>query len=279
MRAQASCLRLFLPPKPRRREFNMPEETVLITGASSGIGRELARLFAGAGSDLVLVARRGDRLHELSQELTSHYGVKAHVLAKDLTLPSAAREISDELDRSGIVVDVLVNNAGFGDLGAFAELGVERQREMVQVNVLALTELTRRFLPGMISRRRGGILNVASAAAFQPGPLMSVYYATKAYVLHFSEGLAEELSGTGVSVTCLCPGPTATEFGADSRMEGSLLFRMGAMNAATVARAGYAGFRAGKVIVLPGIRNKLVAFSVRLGPRAVVRKIVKLLHQ
>jgi len=257
----------------------MPAETVLITGASSGIGRELAHCFAGGGSDVVLVARRGDRLRELAQELTSRYNVKAHVLPKDLSLPDAAREIEDELRRAGIRVDVLVNNAGFGDWGTVSALELERQMKMVQVNVGAVTELTRRFLPGMIERRRGGILNVASAAAFQPGPLMSVYYATKAYVLHFSEGLAEELDGTGVSVTCLCPGPTITEFGADAHMEGTLLFRMGGMPAARVARAGYDGYRAGRVIVVPGLRNKLSAFSVRTGPRSVVRKIVKLLHR
>ncbi len=257
----------------------MAAETVLITGASSGIGSELARCFAEGGSDLVLVARREDRLRELARNLTSRYGVKAHVLPKDLSLPAAGREIEDELRNAGIRVDVLVNNAGFGDRGAFAELGIERQLKMVQVNVGVVTELTRRFLPGMIERSKGGVLNVASAAAFQPGPLMSVYYATKAYVLHLSEGIAEELSGTGVSVTCLCPGPTVTEFGADAHMDGSLLFRMGAMPAARVARAGYDGYRAGKVIVVPGLRNKLVAFSVRISPRAMVRKIVKLLHR
>ena len=254
-------------------------ETVLVTGASSGIGRELARCFAEGGSDVVLVARREDRLRELAQELTSRYGVQAHVLPKDLNLSAAGREIEDELRGAGIRVDVLVNNAGFGDRGAFAALGIERQMKMVQVNVGVVTELARRFLPGMIERRRGGVLNVASTAAFQPGPQMSVYYATKAYVLHFSEGIAEELAGTGVSVTCLCPGPTVTEFGADSRMDGSLLFRMGAMPAVRVARAGYDGFRAGKVVVVPGLRNKLVAFSVRTGPRFLVRKIVKLLHR
>jgi short-subunit dehydrogenase len=257
----------------------MSNETVLITGASSGIGRELARLFASAGSDLVLVARREDRLHELSAELSSRYGVKAHVLPRDLILPHAPREIAEELQDAGVQIDVLVNNAGFGDRGEFATLPLERQTEMVQVNVAALTELTRRFLPGMIERGRGGILNVASSAAFQPGPLMSVYYATKAYALHFSEGIAEELAGTGVTVTCLCPGPTITGFGADAHMEGSLLFRMGAMPAETVARIGYDGFRAGRAIVVPGLRNKFIAFSVRLGPRAVVRKIVKLLHR
>ena len=257
----------------------MPAETVLITGASSGIGRELARWFAAAGADLVLVARRGDRLRDLGRELISRYGVKVWGLPKDLSAPSAGQEIEDELQSAGIEIDVLVNNAGFGDLGPFTSLGLERQMNMLQVNVHSLTELTWRFLPGMVERRRGGVLNVASTAAFQPGPLMSVYYATKAFVLHFSEGLAEELSGTGVTATCLCPGPTATEFGTVAHLEGTLLARLDAMSAATVARAGYEGFRRGKVIVIPRFRNKLMAFSVRTGPRALVRKIVKLLHQ
>jgi hypothetical protein len=257
----------------------MAAETVLITGASSGIGRELARYFAGAGSDLVLVARREARLRELAQELMSRYKMKVHVLPKDLSIPNAVYEIEEELRKAGIQVDVLVNDAGFGDLGHFTSLGFDRQMKMVQVNVAAVTELTRRFLPAMIERRRGGILNVASTAAFQPGPMMSVYYATKAYVLHFSEGLAEELNGTDVSVTCLCPGPTITEFGADSHMDVTLAFRLGAMSAVRVAQAGYEGFRRGKVIVVPGLGNKLMAFSVRTGPRFLVRKIVKLLHQ
>jgi short-subunit dehydrogenase len=257
----------------------MAAETALITGASSGIGRELARCFAGNGSDLVLVARREDRLRELAQELTTRYTVKVHVLPKDLGGQSASGEIEEELRKAGIQVDVLVNNAGFGDLGPFTSLGLERQMKMVQVNVNAVTELTRRLLPGMIGRRRGGVLNVASTAAFQPGPFMSVYYAAKAYVLHFSEGLAEELNRTGVSVTCLCPGPTISEFGDDSGMGATLAFRIGAMPAVRVARAGYDGFRSGKVVVVPGIKNKVIAFSVRTGPRAVVRKIVKLLHQ
>lgn len=257
----------------------MPAETVLITGASSGIGRELAHCFAADGSGLVLIARREERLRELGRELSSRHGVAVRVLPKDLGLPNAAREIEDELAQAGVTVDVLVNNAGFGALGDFATLPLERQMGMLQVNMAAVTELTRRFLPGMIERRRGGILNVASAAAFQPGPLVSVYYATKAYVLHLSEGLAEELSDTGVSVTCLCPGPTVTEFIAEASMNDTLLLRMGGMSVTRVARAGYEGFRSRKVIVLPGFRNKFTAFLVRVSPRSMVRKIVKLLHQ
>jgi len=257
----------------------VPSETVLITGASSGIGRELARCFAADGSSLMLVARREDLLLELSREIASRYGVKAQILVKDLIRPEAAQEIAGELARAGVTVDVLVNNAGFGARGMFSSLALDRQMHMVQVNMAAMTELARRFLPGMIERGRGGVLNVASTAAFQPGPLMSVYYATKVYVLHLSEGLVEELSGTGVTVTCLCPGPTITEFAGEAQMEGTRLFSMGGMNAAEVARAGHDGFRAGKAIVVPGLRNKLTAFSVRFGPRAVVRKMVKALHQ
>lgn len=257
----------------------MPAETVLISGASSGIGLELARCFAADGSDLVLIARREDRLRELARELTVRHGVQVRVLPKDLGAPSAAREIVDELKGLGIRIDVLVNNAGFGDRGAFSGLPIERQMEMIQVNVSAVTELTRRLLPEMVARGRGGVLNIASTAAFQPGPLMSVYYATKAYVLHFSEGVAEELVGTGVSMTCLCPGPVPTEFGANAHMEGSLLVRLGTMSAATAARDGYEGFRRGKVIVVPGILNKLTAFGVRLGPRFAVRKLARLLHE
>ncbi len=257
----------------------MERETVLITGASSGIGRELARLFAGDGSDLVLVARREDRLRELSSELASRYGVQVRVLPKDLGQPSAGREIEEELRKAGIELDVLVNNAGYGDRGEFSRLGLERQMQMLQVNMAAVTELTRRFLPPMIGRGRGGVLNVASTAAFQPGPLLSVYYATKAYVLHLSEGIAEELRGAGVTMTCLCPGPTSTEFGDEAHMQGTLLLRLGAMQAAAVARAGHAGFRRRRVIVVPGIRSRLIALSVRIAPRLLVRKIVKLLHR
>jgi uncharacterized protein len=253
-------------------------ETVLITGASSGIGLELAKLFAADQSDLVLVARSQDKLESLAQQLRRDHGVEVVVVPKDLASPAAPQELFDQLGGQGIVVDVVVNNAGFGTLGSVASLPVERQMDMVRVNVVALTHLTRLFLPGMIARRRGGILNVGSTAAFQPGPNMAVYYATKAYVLSFTEALAEELVGSGVTATCLAPGPTATGFGADSGMDNSLIFKLGMMDARTVAQAGHRGFRRGQVIVMPGLRNKLGAFSVRLGPRAFVRKLVKRLQ-
>jgi len=254
----------------------MSRETVLITGASSGIGLELARLFAADKSNLVLVARSKVKLEELGEELRRSHGVEVLVLPQDLADPSAPQTIFDAI--KGSVVDVVVNNAGFGSVGTVADLSLQRQLEMIQVNMTALAHLTRLFLAGMIQRRQGGILNVGSTAGFQPGPNMAVYYATKAFVLSFTEALAEEVKGTGVKVTCLAPGPTATGFGADSGMEKSLVFKFGVMDAATVARYGYRGFCRGKVIVIPGLRNKLLAFSSRLAPRSIVRQIVKWLH-
>lgn len=256
----------------------MAEETVLITGASSGIGLELAKLFAADKSNLVLVARREETLNQLATELRDKRDIEVQVIAKDLAQVAAPVEIHDTLKSSGIQVDVVVNNAGFGAVGQFAELGTKRQVDMVQVNVTALTHLTRLFLPEMVERGRGGILNVASTAAFQAGPGMAVYYATKAYVLSLTEALHEELLGTGVKVTCLAPGATETGFGADSGIDSSLLFKFGVMDAKKVAEAGYTGFHRGKAIVIPGLKNKVGAFSVRFAPRWVVRKIVKRLN-
>jgi short-subunit dehydrogenase len=256
----------------------MTAETALITGASSGIGLELAKLFAADGSRLVLVARSKDRLEQLAAEMRREHGVEVLVLPKDLAGPAAPRAIFDELAARGMVVDVIVNNAGFGSVGTVAALPVQRQLDMIQVNVAALLHLARLFLPGMIERDRGGILNVGSTAGFQAGPNMAVYYATKAFVLSLSEALAEELVGTRVKVTCLAPGPTATRFGADSGMDRSFLFKLGIMDALTVARRGYRGFRRGKLLVIPGLLNRLGAFSVRFAPRIVVRKITKRLQ-
>jgi len=201
----------------------MSRETVLITGASSGIGLELARLFAADGSDLVLVARRRERLEELSHELEQSQGIAAEVLVEDLASAAAPQAIFDRLQSEGRTIDVLVNNAGFGAVGPVVEIGLGRQLEMLQVNVVALAHLTMLFLPGMLQRGRGGVLNVGSTAAFQPGPYMAMYYASKAFVLSFSEALAEELRGTPVRVCCLCPGPTRTEFAAAAHIEDRLL--------------------------------------------------------
>ena len=257
----------------------MDTETVLVTGASSGIGLELAKLFAADGSDVVLVARRKGRLEELATELSSQHGVNIRVIPADLADPAAPTAIFEELAASGIQIDVLVNNAGFGAGGQFAELPMERQLHMVQVNVAALTHLTRLFLPPMVKRGRGGVLNVGSTAGFQPGPYLIVYYATKAYVLSFTEALGEELAKTGVKVTCLAPGPTRTEFFAEAELEKSLLVKFGLMDAGAVAKAGYRGFRAGKRIVVPGIINKMGAVSVRFVPRVLVRNITALLNR
>jgi hypothetical protein len=214
----------------------------------------------------------------LAAELQAAHGVHVRVIVKDLAAAAAPREIADELATGGIAIDVLVNNAGFGERGAFFDLGLERQMNMLQVNIQTLTELTRRLLPAMIERRRGGVLNVASTAAFQPGPWMTIYFATKAYVLHFSEGLAEELLGKGVHVTCLCPGATATEFFQQAHAESAWLFRLGTMSAARVARSGYRGFRQRRAIVVPGLGPNLLAQGVRITPRWIVRKITKFLN-
>lgn len=250
----------------------MASETALITGASSGIGLELARLFAADGADLVIVARRRERLETLRGELQKAHHVKVHVLPKDLTDPHAPDEIFEWARTNGVAVDVLVNNAGFGARGSVVSIEARHQVDMLQVNVTALTHLTRLFLPGMLERRRGAILNLGSSAGFQPIPHLSVYAASKAYVLAFTEGLAEELRGRGVTATVLAPGATATEFAAVAGMERSRPFKAGAMDAATVARAGYDGMRAGRVLVLPNFRSRLGAFGVRLVPRALVRR-------
>lgn len=249
--------------------------TALVTGASGGIGEELARLFAAGGHDLVLVARGEERLRRLAGELETKHNVAAHVLASDLSRPEAPREIFDALAGEGVGVDALVNNAGFGSYGLFAETDLGRELELLQVNVVALTHLTKLFLPGMIARRRGYVCNVASTAAFQPGPLMAVYYASKAYVLSLSEALANECGGTGVRVSALCPGPTETGFVAAAGMQESKLFDRGAMSAREVAEAGYRGLFEGKTVVIPGLRNSLLARTVGLFPRTLVTRVVR----
>jgi short-subunit dehydrogenase len=250
----------------------------LITGASSGIGRELAGQFAAGGHDLILVARSVDRLKQIASDLHRQFSVRAEVIAIDLAVPAAAQQLVDLVQQRNLDIAWLVNNAGFGAVGDVAALTLERQSSMVQVNVTALTELTRLALPLLRERGKGGILNVASTAAFQPGPGMAVYYASKAFVLSFSEALHEELRGSPIHVCCLCPGPTVTAFGQDSGMDQSVLFRMGAMDAATVARAGYEGLMRGSAIVIPGLKNKFGAWSVRWVPRFMVRRLVRRLN-
>lgn len=250
-------------------------ETILITGASSGIGLELAKCFAAEGCRLILTARNTPALESLAAELRRTHGVIVRVLTADLALPETPARIFAELQEDSVTVNVLVNNAGFGAYGNFAELPLQRQLEMVQVNITSLMQLTGLFLPGMIERRRGGVLNVASTAAFQSGPQMAVYYATKAFVLSFSEGIAEELAGTGVTVTALCPGPTKTNFGRVANFRGSDSVLRAAMTAAAVARHGHNAFRRGRFVVISGMQNFLPTLIVRLLPRIVIRKIVK----
>jgi uncharacterized protein len=251
------------------------KETVLVTGASSGIGLELAKCFAADKSNLILVARNTAALEQLAAELRRQHAIEVHVLTADLAQPAAAQNIFDELQGRGISVDVLANNAGFGLHGAFAELPLARQLEIVQVNVATLVSLTGLFLPGMIGRGRGGILNVGSVAGFLPGPNMAVYYASKAFVLSFSEALFEELRGTPVTVTNLCPGPTESNFSQVARSHRARWSQAKKMSAAEVARTGFEDFRARQCLSVPGFKNKLLCrLAPRLLSRASVRKLV-----
>lgn len=251
-------------------------KTALITGASTGIGRELALLFAKEGHSLVLVARNEQKLLELAGELKEKFGISVKVIPKDLSLARSPSEIFIELQEAGIFIDSLVNNAGVGGHGPFAQTDLDTELDMIQLNLVSLTHLTKLFLKEMLKRGSGKILNVASTAAFQPGPLMAIYYATKASVLSFSEALAEELRGTGVTVTCLCPGPTQTEFQERAGVGRLRLFDLTRMmTAEEVARVGYNGLMRGKRIVIPGIMNQLFVFLVRLGPRSLITRIVR----
>lgn len=248
---------------------------VLITGASRGIGLALARTFARNGHDLVLTARTEEELGARARELEAEHDVSVRVIAGDLADPDTPDAIRRELADAGIDVDILVNNAGFGSHGPFHEQDLEREIGMIRVNIEALTRLTRLFLPGMVERGRGGVLQVASTAAFQPGPLMSVYYASKAYVLHFSEAIAEEVRGRGVTVTVLCPGPVPTGFQGSAEM-GDAGIATGAVPMTTadeVAEAGYRGFTARRRVVIPGTMNKLGTFLVRFAPRAFSARV------
>jgi short-subunit dehydrogenase len=256
----------------------MAGRVVLVTGASSGIGAELARLFAAAGDHLVLAARRLDRLQALAEELSAKHGVRAEAVSVDLGKPEGPQDLVIECGRRGLVVDVLVNNAGFGLRGRFARLPFDRQMEMVQVNVTAPTALAGLLLPGMLARKRGGILNVASLAAFQAGPDMAVYYASKAYLLSLSEALFEEAKPHGVTVTALCPGPVPTEFASVADLHGARLSKVGVVGAEQVARAGFDGFTRGRAIVVPGATPKLGALVVKLSPRAITRKVAGMLQ-
>jgi short-subunit dehydrogenase len=243
----------------------MARGTALITGASAGLGAELAKLCAAGGYDVVLVARTEVRLAELAASLSGAYGVKAQPLAADLANPAAPAEIFAHMGAAP--VDILINNAGFAVRGPYAETDWAAESRLLQVNAVALAHLSKLFLPGMVARRSGRILNVASTAAFVPGPFMALYYASKAFVLSFSEALANEVEGTGVSVTVLCPGPTRTEFAAAAGITDSGLFHGPTMGAAEVAREGWNAMMAGKSSVIAGARNRWLMRGARLIPR------------
>jgi short-subunit dehydrogenase len=249
--------------------------TALITGASSGIGFEFTKLFARDGFDLVLVARDQSRLAKIAYEWSRSFDVTVTVIPKDLSQSTAAQEVYREVQNEGIEVDVLVNNAGFNVYGPFAASDSQRELEMAQVNMIVLTQLTKLFLPAMLQRNSGKILNVASTAAFTPGPYSAVYCASKAYVLSFSEALAEELRGTGISVTTLCPGPTRTQFAERADMTETKIFQGRLASAREVAEAGYNALMQERTTLVVGLTNKLLVFSLRFSPRTLVARVAK----
>jgi uncharacterized protein len=246
--------------------------TVLITGASGGIGYELAKLFARDHHNLVLAARSGDKLGQVAAELRTQ-PVTIRTIALDLAAPPAPKFLFDELQAEGVAIDILINNAGFGAFGEFAQMSNEEILGQIQLNIIALTELTRLFLPPMLARRNGRIMNVASTAGFQPGPLMAVYYASKAYVISFSEAIANEVRDSGVTVTCFCPGATHTGFAKRAGNDQSRLFQLAAMNVEKVALDGYRAVMEGRMLAISGVHNWLVAQSTRFTPRKLVTAI------
>jgi short-subunit dehydrogenase len=265
-----------------RRDWFTPTQRplALITGASSGIGRELAKVFARRGYDLVLIARNKKAMEELASQLRASFETKAIILAKDLSKHNAADEVFNVLRRKRLEVDVVVNNAGFGTFGPFVQTEVKSSLDLLQVNVVALTQLVRLFAAEMVKRGKGKILNVASTAAFQPGPWMSTYYASKAYILSFSEALAHELAGSGVTVSCLCPGPTRTEFHRRAGMEHIVLFHSFlTMEAAPVAQCAFEGLMKGKRVIIPGVLNKIGTVAARMAPHSLIMNVVRFLHR
>ena len=253
--------------------------TALITGASAGLGAEYAKLFAHDKHHLLLVARRRDRLEALAAELARTHAVRVYVLDADLGSAAGVEKVLAEVERLTLDIEFLVNNAGFGSTSAFAEADPARELEMVQLNVATPLALTRALLPSMIARKRGRVLNIGSMAGFQPGPFMATYYASKAFVNCFTEALAFELRGTGVTATVSCPGAIATEFAKVAGIENSRLFQMGAAPASEVARQGYAAMMAGKAMVIHGLKNKLTVQALRVSPRAAVTRIASKLNR
>ncbi len=254
-------------------------KTALITGASLGIGMELAHVFAAKKENLVLVARSVSKLNEMAKEIAIKYGVKVDVIALDLSENESAKKVFAYCEQHNLKVDYLVNNAGFGDFGFFAQSNWDKQLQMINLNITTLTHLTHLFLPSMIKNKYGRIMNVASTAAFQPGPTMSVYYATKAFVLHFSEAIANELEGSGVTVTALCPGATQSGFQLAAAMEESKLVKGKKLpTSAEVAEYGYKAMMKGEKVAIHGFLNALMANSIRFTPRSLVLKMVRMMQ-
>lgn len=255
-------------------------QTVLVTGASAGIGVDLAECFAKNGYDLIITARSEAALGEVGARLAQTHGVKVAIASGDLGVIGAGAKLAADIAQRGLSVDVLVNNAGFGHAGSFADQPIEPQLGMIDLNIRALTELTHIYWKGMLAKKRGGVLNVASTAAFQPGPLMAIYYASKAFVLSFSEALWEEARGTGVHVSCLCPGPTVSKFrdraGTDKTRLGKTSKPMASM---PVAQEGYQGFRANTRVVITGGRNRMMVGAAKMLPREQVLKTVRRLQE
>lgn len=254
-------------------------KTALVTGASSGIGLELARLLAADGTNLVLVGRNHAALRDIARELQTAHPISARYEATDLSEPGSAARLWSALADAGVLIDILVNNAGSGVYGRLEDVDADALERMLQLNVVALTSLTRQALKGMKARGWGRILNVASVVGYQPaGPRMAGYYASKTYVLSFSKALARELTGTGVSVTALCPGLTTSAFEERSGAGRTFLYRfLPKMSAAAVALAGYAGMKRGAAIVLPGAMTKLLAFAGEFPPRRIAVEVNRLL--
>ncbi|MCF6172059.1 MAG: SDR family oxidoreductase [Bacteroidales bacterium] len=250
--------------------------TALITGASSGIGLELARLHAAKGDNLVLVARNKAKLDELKQELEATNNISVTTIKKDLSLPDAAREVYDETQEKNIRVDYLINNAGFGDFGLFYETDWEKELRMINLNITSLTQFCKLYLKEMIKRGSGKIMNVSSTAAFQPGPTMAVYFATKAFVLHFSEAIGNEVGDKGITVTALCPGATESGFPAAAGMgTDNFIDKKKIPTSKEVAAYGYKAMMKGKAVAIHGLMNALMVNSIRLTPRSLTVKVVR----
>lgn len=250
--------------------------TSLITGATNGIGLELAKIHASKGGDLVLVARTKSKLDKLKSAWEKEYHISVYTIEKDLSIIGAAQEVYDEVLRHNLQIDYLINNAGFGNYGFFQETAWEKEQKMINLNITALTQLTKLFLQDMSKRKSGKIMNLASTASFQPGPLMAVYFATKAYVLHFTEAIANEVKNQGITVTALCPGPTETNFQTAAEAEENQAFNQQKLpSAEEVAAYGYQAMMKGKLVAIHGLQNKLLANSVRFVPRKISTKIVR----